>query len=51
MPDLTVGQAVERLSQVACRARINVLTRALRLALGQTRFTDMVMHAQHHLLT
>lgn len=51
MPDLTVGQAVERLSQIACRSHIAVLTRALRLTLGQRRFTDLVMAAQHHLLT
>lgn len=51
MSDLTVGQAVERLSQVTVRANIRVITRALRLSLGQYRFTEMVMFAQHYLLT
>lgn len=51
MSDLSVGQAVERLSQITVRANIRTITRALRLALGQHRFTEMVMWAQHHLLT
>ena len=51
MSDLTVGQAFERLSQITVRVNVRTLTRALRLALGQHRFTELVMMAQHYLLT
>lgn len=51
MSDLTVGRAVERLSQITCRCNIMVFTRALRLTLGQRRFTDLIMCGQHHLMT
>lgn len=51
MRGLTNNQAVERLSQITARTDTLVLARALRLALGQRRFTEVVMNAQHHLMT
>ena len=51
MPDLTVGQAVERLSHILIHVRARDLPRALRLALGQARFTDFVMRCGTHLMT
>lgn len=51
MSDLTVGQAVERLSHILIYVKAKDLPRALRLALGQRHFTAFVMRCGSHLMT